>query len=138
MPAFQAPAGGSLSPSLYLLSRQRSRDGTSCKGQQAQNPTLGLGPGGQEPPGLRLLGLWQHPAAAHIPDQAGVSMVGGWRGTVGPRDHGLGAGATIHLPVGRQGVAMVVEYPGAWAESRWDSQRRAGQARCPRLCEGGL
>ena len=137
MPASRTPAGGSLPNSLYLLSRQWSRDSTSCKGQQAETPTSGLGQGSQELPGLRLLGSWQHPAVAHVPDQAGVSMVGGWWGTVGPRDHGLGAGATIHLPVGRQCVAVVVEYPGAWAESRWDSQRGAGQARCSRLRGGG-
>lgn len=47
--------------------------------------------------------------AAHIPDQAGVGVVGGWWGAVGPRDHGLGAVAAIHLAAGWKGVAVVVE-----------------------------
>lgn len=34
---------------------------------------------------------------------------------MGPRDHGLGAVAAVHLAVGWQGVAVVVEDPGAWA-----------------------
>lgn len=44
-------------------------------------------------------------------------MVGGRRGAVGPRDHGLGAVAAVHLAVGRQGVAVAVEDPGAWREA---------------------
>lgn len=36
---------------------------------------------------------------------------------MGPRDHRLGAVAAAHLAVGRQGVAVVVEYPGAWQEA---------------------
>lgn len=74
---------------------------------------------------------------AHIPDQAGISMVGGWGGAVGPRDHGLGARPTVHLSIGRQGVAVVVEYPCAWAKGRWDAQSEPGRA-VPRAVLGGI
>lgn len=43
-------------------------------------------------------------------------MIGGWRGAVGSRNHGLGAVAAIHLTIGRHGMA--VEHPGAWAKEQ--------------------
>lgn len=56
------------------------------------------------------------PGGRCVPDKAGVRVVGRWWGAVGSRDHGLGAVAAVHVPVGRHRVAVVVEHPGAWAE----------------------
>lgn len=73
------------------------------------------GPGATK--GRRSVGEGQGLAAAHIPHQAGVGVVGGRWGAVGPRDQGLGAVAAVHLAVGRQGVAVAGQHPGACQES---------------------
>lgn len=36
---------------------------------------------------------------------------------MGGRGHGLGAVAAAHLAIGRQAVAVVTEYPGAWQDA---------------------
>lgn len=71
---------------------------------------------------------------------------------MGPRDQGLGAVAAVHLAVGRQGMAVVWQYPRACQESgrtvRGKAQPRGsgngrgalcGHASCPGpgLLEGG-
>lgn len=61
---------------------------------------------------------------------------------MGPRDHGLGAVAPAHLAIGRQGMAVVVEYPGAWQEAGRTVRQsaalpRSGPASGPELLEGG-